>query len=87
MEDEFAALSGTLDMPAVAAAAVVPDDASDLAYATRAIYVGQGGALAVRMVSGDEVTLAEVQPGMIYPLRVTRVLATGTTAGGLVALR
>ena len=87
MEDEFATLSGTLDMPAVAAAAVVPDDAADLAHATRALYVGQGGALAVRMVSGDEVTLAEVQPGMIYPLRVARVMATGTTASGLVALR
>ena len=87
MEDDYAALSGTLDMPAVAAAAIVPDDTADLAHATRAIYVGQAGALTVRMVSGDEVTLAEVQAGMIYPLRVARILATGTTASGLVALR
>lgn len=87
MEDDFAGLSGTLEMPASAAAAITPDDVADLAHATRALYVGQGGALAVRMLSGDEVTLAEVQTGMIYPLRVTRVLATGTTASGLVALR
>ena len=87
MEDDFAALSGTLDMPAVAATVIVPDDATDLAHASRAIYVGQGGAIAVRMVSGDEVTLTEVQPGMVYPLRVSRVFATGTTASGLVALR
>jgi hypothetical protein len=39
------------------------------------------------MLSGETVTLAGVLGGAIYPLRVAQVLATGTTATGLVGLR
>jgi hypothetical protein len=38
------------------------------------------------MVSGATVVFTGMQGGMIYPLRVARVLATGTTAAGLVGL-
>jgi hypothetical protein len=39
------------------------------------------------LISGEEVTLRNVQAGVIYPLRVKRVSSTGTTATDLVGLR
>ena len=53
---------------------------------TRAIYVGSGGTLAVRLLSGQTVTFAGVSAGSILPPRADRVLATGTTAGSIVGL-
>jgi hypothetical protein len=65
----------------------VPSDSVPLALTTRAIYVGQGGDLRLRMASSEIVTLAAVPAGSLLPLRVEQVLATGTTAGALVGLR
>lgn len=86
MADEFSSYRGGITAPASHGAALVPSDSTALGRSTRAIYVGTAGDLAVRLVSGDEVTLTSVIAGMIYPVRVTHVLATGTTAGGLVGL-
>ena len=38
------------------------------------------------MVGGDTVTLPGLLPGVQYAVRVRRVLATATTASGLVGL-
>jgi hypothetical protein len=86
MKDEFRRHEAGLTSPAERAEAIVPSDAIDLPRATRALYVGQGGDVALRMVSGTTVTFTGMQGGMIYPLRVARVLASGTTAAGLVGL-
>ena len=85
--DEFRSHHTALDAPAQDAAAITPSDSTPLPLATRGIYVGSGGSLRVRMISGEEVTFANVQPGAFYPLRLSQVMATGTSAGGLVALR
>ncbi|MBT8408060.1 MAG: hypothetical protein KJN93_00360 [Alphaproteobacteria bacterium] len=87
MEDDFEGFAGSLNMPAVAADAVVPNDTATLPHVTRALYVGVAGNVAVEMLSGDTVVLSGAQAGAVYPFRVSKVLATGTTAGGLVALR
>lgn len=87
MADNFKTYQPGLESPAEAGAALIPSDGAVLSNATRAIYVGGGGALRVTLVSGDTVTLGGVLSGMIYPLRVAQVLATGTTATGLVGLR
>lgn len=86
MADEFSSYRGGITAPASHGAALVPSDSTALTRSTRAIYVGTAGDLSVRLVSGDEVTLSGVIAGMIYPMRVSHVLATGTTAGGLVGL-
>ena len=52
----------------------------------RALFVGQGGNLTVRMAGGQDVTFEAVSGGTILPVRVRRVYATGTTASALVAL-
>ena len=53
----------------------------DLAHVTRALYVGSGGDLAVRMLDGSSVTLLNVPSGTLLPLRVGRVLPTSTASG------
>lgn len=87
MKDEFDEYKTGLTSPAREAAEITPDDATDLAVPTRAIFVGEVGNLAVQMLSGQTVTFSNMQAGIIYPLRVARVLATGTTATGLLGLR
>lgn len=87
MADNYKSHQSGLESPAEAGASLTPSDSAMLPNATRAIYVGGGGQLRVTLVSGDTVTLNGVLAGMIYPLRVAQVLATGTTATGLVGLR
>jgi len=84
MTDNFAGYSTGIDGPATNAVAVTPNDATDLATTSRALYVGTAGNLAVTTVGGSTVTLVGVS-GWV-PVRVARVLATGTTASDIVAL-
>lgn len=79
--------STNLSDPAISAAAIVPHDDNDLTTATRAIYTGTGGTLIVNMRNeGSSITFSNVPAGTILPIRVTRVLATGTVGSGYVAL-
>jgi hypothetical protein len=87
MSDDFKSFQSGLESPAEAGGSVVPSDTVPLAKVTRAIYVGGGGALRVMLLGGDIVTLSGAVAGMIYPLRIAQVFATGTTATGLVGLR
>ena len=87
MADDFLTRETGLTSPAVGADVIVPNDTVALPKSTRAIYVGTAGNLRLQFVAGDVVTLTNLQAGVIYPLRATLVLATGTTAGGLVGLR
>lgn len=87
MQDDFSSYNDGLTTPAVAAEAASPSDTLDMEFVTRAIYVGQGGDMNVMLKSGDTVLMRNMQAGVIYPLRVIRVLATGTTAVDIVGLR
>jgi len=84
MSDPYKNLGMSLSSPAVNAAEVTPDDSFDLPVTTRALWVGSAGDLVVRMAGGDLVTL--VGASGLLPIRVDRVLATGATAGSVVAL-
>ncbi len=86
MTDRFADFQPSLSGPASTGFSVVPNDAADLPEATRALYVGTGGDLAVTMLSGAELVLAGLPDGSLLPLRVVRVRATGTTAAAIVGL-
>jgi hypothetical protein len=86
MTDLFATHATVLDSPAQDGFAIAPSDGNDLAMVTRAIFVGSGGALKVTMLAGSTLTLDPVPAGMLLPLRVRRVHATGTTATALVGL-
>ncbi|NSY97945.1 hypothetical protein G6L60_19805 [Agrobacterium tumefaciens] len=72
--------------PARYAAAVVPSDTNELATVPRAICVGADGNVVVVMSgNSQEVTVAMVA-GVLYPLAVKQIKATGTTATGIVAV-
>ena len=75
-----------IENPAVDAFAITPSDTADVKEVTRAIYVGGDSDIAVVMKSGASVTLHSVVAGTMIPIRVSRVLATGTTATNLVGL-
>jgi len=66
------------------AVAVVPDDDVDQTY--NALYVGEVGDVAVITESGESVIFVAVPAGSILPIRVKRVLATGTDADSIVGL-
>ena len=71
--------------PAEYAVAVTKSDSTVL-NATRAIYIGGSGDVAVTMAGGGNVTFSTLAAGTILPVRVTKVLSTGTTATNIVAL-
>jgi len=68
------------------AAAVTPSDSTRL-VATRALYIGGAGNVTVEM-AGDlqTVLFSGLTAGMVLPIRVLRVLATGTTATLITAM-
>jgi len=83
--DDYPTLSGQAwNAPATHAAAVTPSDISDLSDVSRWLYVGSAGDLAVIGADGITVTLPAVPTGALLPIRVSRVMATGTTAGDIV---
>jgi hypothetical protein len=86
MSDRFQSHTPSLTGPASTGFPITPDDALALPETTRALYVGSGGSLAVEMASGATLTFEGVADGMLLPLRVSRVRASGTTAGGLIGL-
>lgn len=75
-----------LESPATNAVVVTPDNSNDLAYTTRAIYVGGAGNINVDMVSGQTCLFSGVPAGTVLPIRVKRVRSTSTTATLIVAL-
>lgn len=86
--DPFDTQQPGLSSPASNAFAITPSDSTDLAVAARALYVGTGGTVVVRLraTGTTAVTFKNVPSGSVLPVRAVRVLATGTTAADLVGL-
>lgn len=85
MNDPFQNQVSGLESPAVRLASVTPNDATDLTFATRGIAVGAEGFVRLITLGGDTGRIYVV-PGAPFPIRASRVLATGTTATDIVAL-
>lgn len=78
------ALSADKTAPVVKGVAVTPHDTNSIAQ-TRGLYVGATGNLTVTMADGADTLYSNVPVG-IFPICVTKVKATGTTATNIVAL-
>ena len=73
--------------PAEVCFAITPSDTLDLPRATKAIYVGMSGDVALLPVRGDTaVVFKKVNAGTILDVRVRAIRVTGTTAADLVGL-
>lgn len=71
--------------PYVGGANVTPSDSSLIAP-TRGILASATGNIAVEFSDGSSATLSSVVAGNVYPVSVIKVLSTGTTATGILAL-
>jgi hypothetical protein len=81
--DYFDSHNDSLTSPAKRHFAITPDDSSDLQVLPKCVRVGGGGALAVQDELGT-VLIYQVVDGERLDFRITRILATGTTATDLV---
>ena len=83
MADEFEGYASGLTSPATRHTAITPSDSVDLDPRPRALRINVGGNIAIRDREGTDITYAVIA-GEILPFRGVRVLATGTTATGIV---
>lgn len=86
MQDRYATYTPGLESPARDAFSVTPSDSDDLPEVTRALYVGGEGNVAASLASGAEVIFEGVSAGTVLPLRVSKILQTGTTATAIIGL-
>lgn len=79
----MATIDGSGTLPLGNFFSVTPNDSTEVL--TRAVYVGVTGSLA--FIGADDsasVTLTNLAAGIWHPIRARRILATGTTATGIV---
>jgi hypothetical protein len=86
MADQYANEQLPIGGPAQHAALVTPSDSTDLANFSRGFYVGAGGNMKVTTVGGETLLLTGVLIGHVYPLRLSRIWSTTTTADKIVVL-
>lgn len=76
----------TSSEPANTAESVTPSDSTDLTVRSRALYIGGSGDLVVILTPGSSPVTFASCPAGVLPVQASRVLSTGTTATGIVAL-
>lgn len=86
-KDDYGSQADSVSSPSLAPFAITPDDTTDLTRIPKALWVGIGGDVNVQGVNNAAPVLFQNVPnGFILPVRARRVLATNTTATGIVAL-
>lgn len=79
----------TGDQPFRGGKPLVPSDGADITAPHRALWVGTGGTVAFVVLDADGTTrntlATSVGDGSVLPFAVLRLMATGTTATGIVA--
>ncbi len=83
--DKFKDFAQGLESPATRLAEIAPSDTAPLAFVTRAVTVESSGHLQVVTADGDSGRIF-VAAGVPFPLRLSQIMATGTTATGIVGL-
>lgn len=82
MTNPFENRAPSLNGPATDLAPVTPSDSVDFTDTAIALFVETGGTVSFLSVAGQTRTVT-VGDGMILPVGVSRVNATGTTATGI----
>lgn len=82
MSDVFSGRTRTPQDPATAIFDITPSDTTDLDHVTTGLNVATPGTVRVTTVDGSVGTLT-IHPGQPFPLRVSRVWQSGTSATGI----
>lgn len=85
MADEHAGFQESLSDPADSHVLITPNDSTDLATIPRGLFFNGAGDVVLRDKSGNDETYT-VTAGQLLPFRARRILATGTTATGIIAM-
>jgi len=83
--DRYAGMGDDLLSPASQAAAVTPSNSVNLPTASKRLWIGGAGNVALVTVGGASVTYNNVPAGTYLYVRAAQVLATGTTATNIIA--
>ncbi|WP_108263677.1 spike base protein, RCAP_Rcc01079 family [Mangrovicoccus ximenensis] len=89
MIDFFKKFAKSLSGPITNAEPVTPSDVTDLPVIPRALYVGTGGDVTVELLdspSGTARTFRNIPDASLLPVRVRKILATGTNAADILAV-
>lgn len=65
---------------------ITPSDTARLEPASRALFIGTGGNIRVVAVDGTTANYTNVPDAFLLDVQAIQVLATGTTASGIVAM-
>lgn len=84
MADRFANVGADLHGPADRAAAVTPNDTTDLPFVSKRLFIGTGGTVKIDTSGGDTVTYTAAT-GTYLNVRAKRVYAIGTSASNIVS--
>lgn len=85
--DPYANYSQSLTSPAQQCFEITPSDDNELLVATRAVYIGQEGDVAVVPINSESaVIFRNVPTGSIIDVRAKAIRLTGTTAQNIVGL-
>ena len=76
-----------VDRHAKGAFSITPDDAANLPFPARALYVGTLGNVKVDMNDGTTVTWKTLAAGVIHPIGCIKVYSTGTTAVDIIGVK
>lgn len=85
MVDRFADFAGGLESPFTGGAPIVPHDSTELAVATRSVWVGTAGNIVGITIDGSELSFANFGPGWL-PGRFRIIKATGTSASQMIGV-
>jgi hypothetical protein len=83
--DRYAGSGDDLLAPASDGAAVTKSDTANLPVASKRLWVGGAGNVALVTVKGTTLTYTAVPAGTYLYVRAQQVLSTGTTATNIVA--
>jgi len=87
MADIYSVQDQGVHAPARRLVTITPNDSSDLADVTRALYVGvTGDVVVIAANDSSSITIKNAQAGTVLPIQCKRILATGTTASQLVGM-
>lgn len=86
-QDPHTGATKAVTAQARSAVAVTPNDTTDLAIYAKALWIGADGTISVIPIeNADNAPVTFTVSQGVFPVQVRRVLATGTTSTGIVAL-